>query len=237
MPMKKIIVLLIVFCLLLTGCAYQQTNGGGNAAAAVDPVPVATEHPGTAGAGQTENACTVSPLPDSTMGNLTDAILSVSLGEGNTYVDEDGHTQMELKIYTYDQYDMVDIAALKVGDTLVRHSGEVEVFSVEENEWGRICINGGLENDGFDLTTDDSGTFYEIGFNDTKNWYQAGEATIRVSADFKGIDRADLELGEVIIYSGDFLTGAVTNYDFTPYNTTVRVENGQIVELNRVFTP
>ena len=61
-----------------------------------------------------------------------------------------------------------------------------------------------------------------------KNWYEIGEATIRVSVDFRGIDNADLEQGEVIIYPGDFLIGAVTNYDFTPYNTTIRVEDGQI---------
>ena len=101
----------------------------------------------------------------------------------------------------------------------------------------RYIINGGLENGGFDLLTDDCGTFYEIGFNDTKNWYEVGETTIRVSVDFKGIDNADLEQGEVIIYPGDFLIGAVTNYDFTPYNTTIRVEDGQIVEMNRVFIP
>ncbi len=144
---------------------------------------------------------------------------------------------MNLKIYTYDKYDMVDIANLKVGDTVVRHSGEVKVISKEQNEAGTIYINGGLENGGFDLVTDDCGIFYETGFNDVKDWYEIGEATIRVSADFKGIDNADLEQGEVIIYPGDFLIGAVTNYDFTPYNTTIRVEDGQIVEMNRVFIP
>ena len=236
MLMKKTISLFLTFCLLLAGCSGSQADrnedttptDGQNSVIMTDDA-VDTE--------QAEAARTVTPLPDTTMENLTDAILSVSLGEGNTYVDEDGHTQMELTIYAYDQYDMVDIATLKVGDTLVRHSDEVEVISLERNESGRICINGGLENNGFELTTDDSGIFYEIGFNDVKNWYEIGAATIRVSTDFKGIDRADLDLGEVTIESEDFLNGAVTNYDFTPYNTTVRVENGQIVELNRAYMP
>lgn len=48
---------------------------------------------------------------------------------------------------------------------------------------------------------------------------------------------ADLEVGEIIIYPGDFLIGAVTNYDFTPYNTTIRIEDGQVVEMNRVYIP
>ena len=64
-----------------------------------------------------------------------------------------------------------------------------------------------------------------------------GEATIRVSADFRGSDRSDLDKGEVIIYPGDFLIGDVANYNFTPYNTTIRVENDQIVEMNRVYVP
>ena len=48
--------------------------------------------------------------------------------------------QMNLKIYTYDKYDMVDISILKVGDTIVRHSGEVKVISKEKNETGTLSI-------------------------------------------------------------------------------------------------
>ena len=207
--MKKITVIFTALFLLLAGCASAQT----------DP------------------AQKICPLPDATMENLTDAILSVSLAEGDAYVDETGKMQMDLKIYSYDCYDMVDISNLKVGDTLVKHSGKVQVTSIEQNDAGTVYINGGLDNGGFDLVTDDCGVFYEMGYNDHKNWYQVGEATIRVSADFKGSDCADPELGEVVIYPGDFLVDAVTNYDFTPYNTTIRIEGGQIVEMNRRYIP
>ena len=234
---KKILVLLIVFCLSLTGCASLQTDVGEKDALADNKIAVAAENHDAADIGQTEDAQIINPLPDATMENLTDAILSVYLDEGDAYVDDQGRMQMNLKIYTYDKYDMVDIANLKVGDTVVRHSGEVKVISIEQNESGTIYINGGLENGGFDLVTDDCGIFYETGFNDVKNWHEIGEATIRVSVDFKGIDNADPEQGKVILYPGDFLVGAVTNYDFTPYNTTIRVEDGQIVEMNRVFIP
>ena len=207
--MKKISVIFTALFLLLAGCASAQT----------DP------------------AQKISPLPDATMENLTDAILSVSLAEGDAYVDETGKMQMDLKIYSYDCYDMVDISNLKVGDTLVKHSGKVQVTSIEQNDAGTIYINGGLDNGGFDLVTDDCGTFYEVGYNDHKNWYPVGETTIRVSTDFEGVDCADPELGEVVIYPGDFLVDAVTNYDFTPYNTTIRIEGGQIVEMNRRYIP
>ena len=234
---KKIIVLLLMFCLSIAGCASSQTDGRGNAVPADNPNSGVTENNDGADSEQTEDAQKIIPIPDTTMDNLTDAILSVSLDKGNAYVDDNGRMQMDLKIYSYDKYDMVDIAELKVGDTIVRHSGEVKVISKEQNEAGTLHINGGLDNGGFDLVTDDCGTFYEMGFNDTKNWYQVGEVTIRVSADFEGIDCADLEQGEIMIYPGDFLIGAVTNYDFTPNNTTIRVEDGQIVEMNRRFIP
>jgi hypothetical protein len=132
---------------------------------------------------------------------------------------------------------MVDISKMKVGDTIVTHAGEVEVTALERSEGGTLNINGGLEAGGFDLVTDDSGIFFETGFNDVKNWYEVGEATIRVSADFLGHDNSDPEQGEILIYPGDFLVGAVEDYNFTPYNTTIRVEGGQIVEMNRMYTP
>ena len=207
--MKKIMMIMMMICLLLTGC--------GNV--------------------QEETGATVSPLPDTTMENLTDAILSVSLEEGGAYVDDTGKMQMDVKVYTYDKYDMVDISELKEGDTIVTHSGEVEVTSIERTEGGLICINGGQEEGGFDLFTDESGIYYEIGFDDAKNWYEIGEATIRVSADFVGYDNADPEQGEIIIYPGDFLVDAVTDYNFTPYNTTIRAVGGEIVEMNRRYTP
>ena len=206
--MKKILMTVFFMAILLTGCS-----------------------------GEKEPAVTVTPLPDTVMENLTDAVLSVSLEEGDAYVDDTGIMRMDLKIYAYDKYDIVDISALKVGDILVTHAGDVEVASLECSETGMISINGGLEAGGLDLVTDDSTIYFETGMNDAKNWYEAGEATIRVSVDFKFLDNRDPEQGEVLFYPGSFLIGEVTNYDFTPYNTTIRVENGQIIEMDSIYIP
>lgn len=229
---KRLAMLIAVFCLLLVGCASVQATDGEN----TTPFDV-TVNNDTAVTEQIEEPKTIMPLPDNTMENLTDAILSVSLEEGDAYVDDDGIMQMNLKIYAYDQYDMVDIANLKVGDTIVRYDGNLEVTSKEQDGMGAVLINGGLENDGFNLVTDEDGVFYEMGYNDVKSWYEVGEATIRVSADFVFTDSSDLELGEMIFYPGSFLIGEVTNYNFGPGNTTVRVEKGQIIEMTRSYTP
>ena len=237
--MKKIIFGILVICLLLAGCGKTQDPTPDATTGATESTDTGAENnqeiPG--GEEQKEPAVTVYPLPDTTMENLTDATLSISLEKGNAYVDDTGKMQMNVKIYTYDMYDAADIANLKAGDIVAAHAGDVTVTSVERSESGNVLVNGGLEAGGFELVAEGGGIFREIGFNDAKNWYEVGEATIRVSADFLGYDNADPEKGEVLIYPGDFLIDAVENYNFTPYNTTIRVEGGQIVEMNRIFTP
>ena len=222
--MKKLIFFTLMICFLLTGC------GNDKAATEVTETISAT-------AVTEQSASKVYPLPDTTMDNLNDAILSISLNEGDAYVDDTGKMQMDLKLYSYDQYDMVDISRLKVGDILVTHAGEVEITALDRNENGTILINGGLDENGFDLITNETGVYYECGYSDAKNWHEIGEATIRVSVDFMYYDTSDLDKGELLYYPGDFLIGAVTDYNFTPYNTTIRVENGQIIEMHRVYTP
>ena len=110
--MKKILMTVFLIAVLLTGCGSEQ-----------------------------EPAVTVTPLPDTVMENLTDAVLSVSLEEGDAYVDDTGIMRMDLKVYTYDKYDMVDISALKVGDILATHAGDVEIASLERSETGMILID------------------------------------------------------------------------------------------------
>ena len=234
--MKKFILLAIAVCFLFAGC--KSAEGLPESEAAQDATETVAETPcATAGTEQTASASRIYPLPDTTMDNLSDAILSISLEEGDAYVDDTGKMQMDVTIYSYDTFDMVDISMLKVGDILVTHAGEVEITALERRENGTIMINGGLDENGFDLITDETGIFYERGYSDTKSWYKIGEATIRVSADFMYYDTSDPEKGEILYYPGSFLIGEVTDYNFTPYNTTIRVENGQIIEMHRVYTP
>ena len=235
--MKKMMLCIALAGLLLAGCGKTAVNTETSTAAPETTAGTEAAVETTIAAETAAPATTIYPLPDSTMENLTDAILSVSLEKGDAYVDDEGKMQMEVKIYSYYKYDMVDIAMMKEGDRILTHDGEVEITSLTRNEFGLIFINGGLEEGGMDLFTDDSGVFFETGFNDTKNWFQVGEAKLRVSADFEGTDNADPELGEVVLYPGSFLVDEIKNYNFTPYNTTIRVEDGLVVEMNRIFTP
>ena len=153
----------LVICFLFTGC--------GN----IKAVTEVTEPISTAvSTEQAASASKIYPLPDITMVNLSDTILSISLEEGDAYVDDTGKMQMDVTIYSYDKYDMVDIAAMKVGDILVTYAGDVEITVLVRKENGTILINGGLDENGFDLITAESDVFYECGYSDTKNWYEIG---------------------------------------------------------------
>ena len=145
---------------------------------------------------------------------------------------------MKVMVYSYEVYDMVDIASLEEGDEIVRQGKKVKISELERLESGLVRINGGEENNGFDLISNDSTVYYEIGMNDIKSYYEIGEATIPVSVDFVLNDTSDIEKGEKVYYPGDFLVdNSGLDYNFTPYNTSIVVENGVVIEMNRVYTP
>lgn len=242
--MRKVMVLMMACCLLFAGCANaQKEQESAVSDETMEEVEESTEsveevtNDEAADAELSEEGKTIYPLSDTTMDNLNDAILSVSLEKGDVFVDDSGVTQMKVKVYTYDMYDMVDIAGLEVGDTLVRLSEEVEVTSKEQGESGTVYINGGLDEGGFDLVTEEDGIFYELGYSNAKNWYEVGEATFPVSDDFTGTDTADLDQGEVVFSVDSFLNDEITYFDFTPHNTTIRVEGGKVVDMNRRYIP
>ena len=187
----------------------------------------------------TETAAVISPLPTTIDINALDnCTIAVSFEKGDAYVDDTGAMQLDVTVYTYDLYDMVDIALLKEGDTIVIQGNEVLVESIETLESGLLLINGGLDNGGYDFWHNDSGVYFEQGDSDVKSYYPIGEATIRVSADFKFTDCSDLDKGEVIYYPGDFLTeDAGILYYFSPNNTSIVIENGQIIQMTRIYTP
>lgn len=223
--MKKFMWVFAAVCVLLAGCAgavspAETTVGTEIATAATE----ATTQQTVAETTQEAAGLTINPLAIDGTENLTDATVAVSLEEGGVYTDDAGTVQMKVKVWDYDKYDMVDVAMLKVGDTIVTHFGDVAITALEQDDAGTISINGGPEAGGIALVTEETGIFYEVDATGAKKWYEAGEVTIPVSADFQGQDG---------LTADSFLKGEVTDYDFTPYNTTIRVEGGQVVELTR----
>lgn len=216
--MKKIVCLLVLCCFLTACTADRETPSFPETTAA---------------------AARISPLPESIdIHHLDNCTVPVSLKEGDAYVDDTGAMQMKVTVYSYELFDLVDISQLKAGDILTIRQQDVPVTSVERDESGLVRINGGLEQGGYDLGTFDQGVFLEILPSDAKYWQELGEATVRVSPDFIYTDSSDLDKGEVIYYPGDFLVeGTGIDYNFTPNNTTIMIENERIIAMNRVYIP
>lgn len=207
-------------------------------AATETPVPTAepTAVPTEAAA---PAAKTVSPLPVTIdMSNLDNCTVHVSFNKGDAYVDDTGVMRLKVTVYTYDLYDMVDISTLAVGDTIVLRGEAVVITSLNETAYGSIEINGGLDVGGYELRTDEHTVYYETGYSDVKSYYELGEATLRVSADFTFTDKMDLDKGAVTYYPGDFLTDeAGIFYSFTPHNTSIVIQDGQVISMERIYTP
>ena len=172
------------------------------------------------------------------IGALYNCTVAVSLEKGDAYVDDSGKMVMDVSVYSYDLYDMVDIASLNENDVIVRKNEEVKVTQLERLDSGLVRINGGEENGGFDLVSNDSTVYYEIGMNDAKAYSELGKATLPVSDEFEYIDESDLDAEAKIYYPGDLLTeDSGIDYSFTPHNTSIVIENGTIIKMNKVYMP
>lgn len=182
---------------------------------------------------------TVTPLPLTIdMQQLDNCTLAISLEEGAIYKDDAGVVQMDVTIFAYDLYDMVDISLLKEGDRIMLRQKEVVVSNLERGEDGSVNINGGLDAGGYSLRTDGNTTFYEYGYSDVKSYYELGKTTIAVSEEFIYTDASDLDNDELIYHTVDLLSDSSgIDYHFNPNNTTITVRDGVIIEMNRVYTP
>ena len=185
------------------------------------------------------NVNVISPLPETIDINALDnCTVAISLEKGGAYVNDSGKMVMDVTVYFYELYDIVDIASLKENDVILRKNEEVKVTEIERLETGLVRINGGEENGGFDLVSNDSTVYYESGMNDIKAYYELGSVTLPVSDEFEYVDESDLDADAKKYFAGDFLKDdAGIEYNFSPNNTSIVIENGTIIKMNKTYMP
>ena len=185
------------------------------------------------------NVNVISPLPETIDINALDnCTVAISLEKGGAYVNDSGKMVMDVTVYSYELYDIVDIASLKENDVILRKNEEVNVTEIERLETGLVRINGGEENGGFDLVSNDSTVYYESGMNDIKAYYELGSVTLTVSDEFEYVDESDLDADAKKYFAGDFLKDdAGIEYNFSPNNTSIVIENGTIIKMNKTYMP
>ncbi len=111
------------------------------------------------------------------------------------------------------------------------------VVTSREDENGFVTINGGLEQGGVDLTSDDSGVYYAVGLDDTKSYHELGKVTVPVADGFVLMDNADPEHPDETYAAADLAELAASEPGFTANNTLATIEHGKLTVLARSYTP
>lgn len=224
--MKKILLAGLVLALALSLCA---------CAPASKALPAVTAPPRA----ESDPPITVSPLPPTTdISALESCTLPVRFELAGLSADESGRLTMKLGLFERELFDLVDISRLRPGDSIVLAGVSVPINSLERDAAGSLIINGGLDMGGNELRTDENGVFYEVGYNDALNYIALGELSLPVSDSFLFTDASDLD-AEPAAYTAAGLMSAAGEIMpwFVPSNTKVRIENGEVVSMERRYIP
>ena len=234
---KALAILLALSVLALSACAAKQVNSDTQKDVSTETAAPSADPEQTEDAQQSaQEAKRVEPLPETLDVNaLTDATVAASFGAADIS-EKDGKTEITLTVYDYDVYDMVDISQLAVGDTIVVDGKDMVVTSREDKD-GFVTINGGLEQGGVDLTSDDSGVYYAVGLDDAKSYHELGKITVPVVDGFVLTDNSDLEHPDETYAASDLAKLAASEPGFTANNTLATIEHGELTVLARSYTP
>lgn len=143
-------------------------------------------------------------------------------------------------VYWEDSFDTVEINELAAGDTLYVNDTIVEVETVEKDD-DDLLINGGLDNGGVTLRAyDEDNVWKAVLEDDTHTYFNWGETSLPLADDVTFTDGWDIEKEPVTVTGAEAVAEAIAGTEmdaFIPQNTTVRVEDGKIVEIIREYMP
>ena len=159
--------------------------------------------------------------------------------DASSLKEVDGQLQLSFTVYNYEKFDAADISGLKAGDVLVVSGQEMTVSSVQSSD-GYVTVNGGEEAGGVLFSLDaSSNTYYVMGMDDSKTYYEKGQLTFPVADTCVLTDDADFEHPGQTTPASDLpkLLAQDDIYGFNPQSTTVTLKNSQITAIYRGFLP
>lgn len=181
----------------------------------------------------------IKPLPDALdLSSLTSGTVAASF-DASSLKEVDGQLQLSFTVYNYEKFDAADISGLKAGDVLVVSGREMTVASVQTSD-GYVTVNGGEEAGGVLFSLDaSSNTYYVMGMDDSKTYYEKGQLTFPVADTCVLTDDADFEHPGQTTPASDLpkLLAQDDIYGFDPQSTTVTLKNSQITAIYRGFLP
>lgn len=181
----------------------------------------------------------IKPLPDALdLNRLTSGTVAASF-DASSLKEVGGQLQLSFTVYNYEKFDAADISGLKAGDVLVVSGREMTVASVQASD-SYVTVNGGEEAGGVLFSLDaSSNTYYVMGMDDSKTYYEKGQLTFPVADTCVLTDDADFEHPGQTTPASDLpkLLAQDDIYGFNPQSTTVTLKNSQITAIYRGFLP
>lgn len=181
----------------------------------------------------------IKPLPDALdLSSLSSGTVAASF-DASSLKEVGGQLQLSFTVYNYEKFDAADISGLKAGDVLVVSGREMTVASVQASD-GYVTVNGGEEAGGVLFSLDaSSNTYYVMGMDDSKTYYEKGQLTFPVADTCVLTDDADFEHPGQTTPASDLpkLLAQDDIYGFDPQSTTVTLKNSQITAIYRGFLP
>lgn len=261
MKQRLIVSLMLLSLLTLAACGTTQgdttdtADTAGSSQTAADPTQDAQDDAQNDAQGDTQenaqndtqegstdsskNAGKIKPLPDALdLSSLTSGTVAASF-DASSLKEVDSQLQLSFTVYNYEKFDAADISGLKAGDVLVVSGREMTVASVQSSD-GYVTVNGGEEAGGVLFSLDaSSNTYYVMGMDDSKTYYEKGRLTFPVADTCVLTDDADFEHpGQTTPASGlAKLLAQDDIYGFDPQSTTVTLKNSQITAIYRGFLP
>ncbi len=166
------------------------------------------------------------------------ANFAASFEEADLVKTNDGTFSLTVMICRYEMFSEEEINTLKKGDVIWCLGEEVVVDTIETRTDGAIVINGGIENGGRILKTEDNAVYFEAGMNDRKSYYEIGENTYTLAADFVLTDHSDPENDQSVTYTAEeFLALDHGDAGFINANTMVKTVDGVITAIERRYIP
>lgn len=171
--------------------------------------------------------------------NIEDGFFHAYMDESGIN-EENGKFAIRTDILTVDTYDIADIDGMTEGDAIFIKNQLFYINSIDKTPFGIININGGIENFGSALIANDELNCYVyVGMDMEKSYTCQGVATLTVSDDVKFVDKRDMSEEKEYIGSDAIseLKNVLKEDRLDWDNCTVTIENGEIVEIDRLFTP
>lgn len=175
------------------------------------------------------------------MNKLPDGIYHVNFNSTNVS-EAKGDFYLGIEVYSEDLYDAVEVTTVKEGDVI--SYGKVEE-KIEKIAWDEHKSKVAFNVDNFDdniwclCPSDSGGTYYFDGPDGHHSYTKRGDAKLKISKNCVVDDTSQVVIGgnEIKLNYDNVINYINNTEDCNFLNTSVRVENGEIVEINKWFIP